>query len=293
MLFAVPPSGGPNAAGSRGMTSAPMDAGLKDKVVLVTGASGGIGQAVARAFAAEGARLVLHANKNLAAADQLQSQLKTESLAIQANLAHEAEVESLFKKSLSHFGGIDVLVANAGIWNPDAVPIHEMSLDRWNETVRVDQTAVFLCAREFFRHLNQRKPENASMVIVGSTAAVFGEEGHAEYAAAKAAITYGLTRTLKNEIVRIVPRGRVNAVAPGWTLTPMAEPSLAEGGEFKRVLQTRALKRIARVEDVARAIVFLASHSLAGHITGEILTLSGGMEGRLLHDPEHIDPTRA
>jgi NAD(P)-dependent dehydrogenase (short-subunit alcohol dehydrogenase family) len=120
-------------------------------------------------------------------------------------------------------------------------------------------------------------------VIVGSTAAVFGEEGHAEYAASKAAVTQGLTKSLKNEIVRLVPHGRVNAVNPGWTRTPMAEGALADEEAVERTMKTRAIREVAEPEDIARAVAFLLSDRLAGHVTGEIVTISGGMEGRLLH----------
>ncbi|MGQ9477003.1 MAG: SDR family NAD(P)-dependent oxidoreductase [Candidatus Bipolaricaulia bacterium] len=270
-----------------------MEAGLKDKVVLITGASGGIGQATARAFAEEGAKLVLHGHSRPAELENLRKELAVESIAVLADLTQEAEVERLFREAYDHFGRVDVLVANAGIWPEEAQPLFEMSLERWNRTIAVDQTSVFLCAREFFRLLGRTRPESASLVIIGSTAAVFGEEGHADYAAAKAAITYGLTRSLKNELVRIVPRGRVNAVCPGWTLTRMAQGALSDPQALVRALQTRALKRIARPEEIARAIVFLASDKLAGHISGEILTVSGGMEGRLLHLPEEIDPSQA
>ena len=270
-----------------------METGLKEKVVLITGASGGIGQATARAFAEEGAKLILHGHSRLAELEKLRRELPVETITVQADLTQEAQVAQLFRQAVDHFGQVEVLVANAGIWPEEAQPLFEMSLERWNRTIAVDQTSVFLCAREFFRLLRRIRPETASLVIIGSTAAIFGEEGHADYAAAKAAITYGLTRSLKNELVRIVPRGRVNAVCPGWTLTRMAQGALSDPKAVVRALQTRALKRIARPEEIAQAIVFLASDKLAGHITGEILTVSGGMEGRLLHLPEEIDPSQA
>lgn len=269
-----------------------MDTGLKGKVVVVTGASGGIGGATARLFAAEGARLVLHGHRSVGALQALARELPTETLPLSADLTREEEVEALFQRALDRFGRLDVLVANAGIWPPEDTPIARMALERWERTISTDLTSVFLCAREFFRALEKTRPEAAALVIVGSTAAVFGEEGHADYAAAKAGVTYGLTRTLKNEIVRIVPRGRVNAVCPGWTATRMSS-GLSDPAKVTRVLQTRAHKRIARPEDVAAAIVFLSSDALAGHITGEILAVSGGMEGRLLHLPEEINPGEA
>ncbi|HEU68602.1 MAG TPA: SDR family oxidoreductase [Candidatus Acetothermia bacterium] len=270
-----------------------MDTGLQDKVVLVTGASGGIGGAAARLFDREGAVLVLHGYRNLGNLHALQEELTGDNVLVSADLTQEEEVEHLFRKALDRFRRVDILVATAGIWPPEDEPIHRMTLERWNRTIATDLTSVFLCARAFFRTLERTKPESAALVIVGSTAAVFGEEGHADYAAAKAGITYGLTRTLKNEIVRIVPRGRVNAVCPGWTRTPMSAAGLADPAVVTRVLQTRAHTRVARPEDVASAIVFLSSDRLAGHITGEILAVAGGMEGRLLHLPEEVNPREA
>lgn len=261
-----------------------MDTQLSGKVVLITGASGGIGQACARAFAVEGARLVLHGHRQMDRLRALQGELGVTALALRANLTVEREVARLFEQALDRFGQLDVVVANAGIWAPQDVPVDRMALAQWEATLVADQTSVFLCARAFFAHLRQRRPETASLVIVGSSAAVFGEEGHADYAAAKAAITYGLTRTLKNEIVRLAPHGRVNAVCPGWTQTPMAEAAMDDPAAIRRSLQTRAIPEIAQPEDVAPLVVFLASDHLAGQITGQIITVAGGMEGRVLHE---------
>ncbi len=270
-----------------------METGLAGKVILVTGASGGIGGAIAEALAAEGANLVLHAHRHRATAERLAEALPTASLVLQADLRREEAVERLFDEAAAHFGSLHALVANAGFWREAAVPIHRLSLTEWEHTLATDLTTVFLCARGFLRHLESARPEAASIVFIGSTAALFGEEGHADYAAAKAAVVHGLTRSLKNEIVRLVPRGRVNAVCPGWTLSPMTEDALADGETLRRVLQTRALRRLARPEDVARMVVFLLSDRLAGHVTGEVVAVAGGMEGRLLHAAEAIDPADA
>ena len=184
-------------------------------------------------------------------------------------------------------------MANAGIWPAASAPLHEMPLERWQQVIAVNQTGVFLSARAFFRHLAVRRPDQAAMVVVGSTAGMFGEEGHAAYAAAKAAITHGLVPTLKNEIVRLSPGGRVNAVCPGWTRTAMAAAGLQDQEAVSDVLQTRALGQIAEPEDVAAAVVYLASPVLAAHVSGQFLTVAGGMEGRLLHRREAVDPNRA
>lgn len=259
-----------------------MNAELHDRVVLITGASGDIGRACARAFAAEGARLVLQANVRLDQAAALERELDADCLAVQADLRSEAQVDEMFGAALKRFGQIDGVVANAGVWPPHETPIHEMDLIQWENTVAVNLTGVFLTARTYFRYLRKEQREQASLVIVGSSAAVFGEAGHADYAASKAGAVYGLTRSLKNEIVRLCANGRVNAVNPGWTVTDMTREKLDDTGLVERVMQTRPLKQLAMPEDTANAVVYLTSPTLARHITGEIWTVSGGMEGRVL-----------
>ncbi len=260
-----------------------MDMGLKDKCVLITGASGGIGLATARAFAAEGGRLVLHYHRNRKPLDDLAKQLSTESPTISADLRDEDQAQRLFDEALGSIDRIDTLVVNAGVWPPDFTPMHEMSLEQWANTLTADLTAAFLTCRAFLRHLQAVPRESASIVLVGSTAALFGEAGHADYAAAKAGLTHGLTATLKNEIIRLAPRGRVNCVCPGWTDTPMAAGYTHDAEAVRQATATMALRRIAAPEDIATVIVFLASERLAGHVSGAILPVAGGMEGRLLH----------
>jgi 3-oxoacyl-[acyl-carrier protein] reductase len=119
-------------------------------------------------------------------------------------------------------------------------------------------------------------------VLVGSTAGGFGEAGHADYAAAKSAIQVGLLLSLKNEIVRVALNGRVNAVAPGWTYSPLTRGTLDQE-LVDRVTRTMALRKVATSDDIARAVVVLASDELSGHITGEVVTVAGGMEGRTIH----------
>lgn len=260
-----------------------MDAGLKDACVLITGASGGIGQAAARAFSREGARVALHCFSRPDAIEDLRKDITTQSVTVRADLRDEAAVAAMFAGAIDALGHVDHLVVNAGIWNPHAVPLHEMTLQQWRETIEADLTSAFLTCREFLRHVAEARRESASIVLVGSTAALFGEADHADYAAAKAAMTYGLTRSLKNEIVRLAPRGRVNCVCPGWTDTPMAAMYTSDESAVRRATATMALKKIATAEDIARAIVFLSSEALAGHVSGTVLPVAGGMEGRLLH----------
>ncbi len=272
-----------------------VDTQLKDKVVLITGASGGIGSAIARVFAAEGASLVLHCHRNLAGLRQLQKELgPVPSLLVSADLTTESAVKKMFAQAQRHFGRVDTLVANAGRWETRDVRLQDMPLLQWRQTMDGVLTSVFLCTRDFFRLVADQKRGN--VVLIGSTAAVFGEAGHADYASAKAALAFGLTRSLKNELARLAPHtknycgGRVNCVCPGWTVVPRNAAKLADTPMLRKVTATMALPKIARPEDMANAVVFLASDRLAGHITGQTLTIAGGMEGRMLWQPEEINP---
>ena len=275
-----------------------MNSELASKVVLVTGASGGIGSAVARRFADEGARFVLHYRSGKDRAENLGKELSsTEALLVRADLTKESDVRRLFTSAVKRFGGVDTLIANAGSWETRDVPLQEMSLKQWQATMDAVLTSTFLCAREFFKLVAKQKRGNA--VLIASTAAVFGEAGHADYSSAKAAMAYGLTRTLKYEISRIAPHtknycgGRVNCICPGWTVVPRNAGKLTDAAVVRKVTATMALPKIARPDDIANAAVFLSSDKLAGHITGQTLVIAGGMEGRLLWQSGEIDPTLA
>ncbi|HEY3070477.1 MAG TPA: SDR family oxidoreductase [Gaiellaceae bacterium] len=257
-----------------------METGLAGKRVLVTGASGGIGEACARAFAAEGARLGLHYHRGRERAEALAAELDG-SLPVQADLTREDEAERLFDELRERFDGLDVCAAVAGAWPEEDVPLWELPLERWEATLRANLTMTFLTARGFLREVE--RAGHGTLVLIGSTAGVFGEAGHADYAAAKSAIIHGLLLSLKNEIVRIAPRGRVNAVCPGWTLSPMTRATLDDPSVLERATRTMALEKAAEPEDVARQVVALASDEISGHVTGQVVLVAGGMEGRLLH----------
>jgi 3-oxoacyl-[acyl-carrier protein] reductase len=238
-----------------------VETGLAGKSVLVTGGGGGIGSACVRAFAAEGARVAIHYRTSRDRAEELARE--TGGVALQADLTVEDEVDELFEAAERELGGVDVCAAVAGF------------------SLRTNLTATFLTARAFLGVVE--RSGHGSLVLVGSTAGRFGEAGHADYAAAKAAIQVGLLLSLKNEIVRVAPRGRVNAVAPGWTYSPMTRGELDEE-LVSRLSRTMALRKVAQAEDVARTVVVLASDELSGHVTGELVTVAGGMEGRTVHD---------
>lgn len=256
-----------------------IETGLYGKGVLVTGASGGIGSACARAFTAEGARVVIHYHQGDERARALAEELGGASIA-QADLTAEPDVERLYTDAREVLGRIDACAAVAGVWPSEDVPVWDLPLERWEETLRANLTATFLVARGFLREVERNG--HGSLVLVGSTAGIFGEAGHADYAAAKSAIIGGLLLSLKNEIVRIAPRGRVNAVAPGWTESPMTR-GLVDADRVRALSRTMALRKVAQPEDIAAQVVVLASDALSGHVSGQVVVVAGGMEGRTVH----------
>ena len=248
--------------------------------MLVTGASGGIGAACARTFAAEGSRVLVHYFRGEERASGLAEELGGAPIA-QADLTVEAEVERLFAEARAALGRVDVCVEVQGVWPRDDVPVWELPLERWEATLRLNLTTTFLVAREFLREVERNG--HGSLVLVGSTAGIFGEAWHADYASAKSAVLGGLLLSLKNEIVRIAPRGRVNAVAPGWTESPMTR-GLVDPERVRGISRTMALRKVAQPEDVAAQVVVLASDRLSGHVTGQVVVVAGWMEGRTVHD---------
>jgi 3-oxoacyl-[acyl-carrier protein] reductase len=254
-----------------------MELGLEGAGVLVTGASGGIGAATARTLVGEGARVAVHYHSNAAAAEALAGRIG--GVALQADLRDEAAADALVPAAVDALGRLDACVANAGTWDPEDVPVARMPLSRWQATLDANLTATFLTARAYLRHVDAAG--TGSLVLVSSTSGLFGEAGHADYSAAKAAIAHGLLLSLKNEAA---PRARVNVVAPGWTLTPMTERELTDE-TIARVTATMALPKVATAEDVARAIAFLCSPLASSHVTGQVIAVAGGMEGRLLNPP--------
>jgi 3-oxoacyl-[acyl-carrier protein] reductase len=257
-----------------------VETGLSGKGVLVTGASGGIGAACARAFAAEGARVAVHYHRGDDRAREVAAALG-DAPTIQADLTDEHEVDRLFAEARSALGRIDVCAAVAGVWPSEDLPVWQLPLERWELTVRQNLTSSFLTARGFLRELERNG--HGSLVLVGSTAGLVGEAGHADYAAAKSAILGGLLLSLKNEVVRIAPGARVNAVAPGWTESAMTRGHV-DPEAVRKISRTMALRKIAQPEDVARQVVVLASDELSGHVTGQVIIVAGGMEGRVVHE---------
>jgi 3-oxoacyl-[acyl-carrier protein] reductase len=272
-----------------------METGLTGLNVLVTGASGGIGRALADAFAGEGCGLVLHAGRHLTELEQFVASRPWAERAccVAADLRDEAQTRALFRGGREALGRIDVAIVNAGIWPPEDLDLHEMSPERIRDVIDVNLLGAMWTCRAFMQGLAEAGPREdrrgPSLCLIGSTAGHFGEAGHVAYAVSKAGM-YGLLRTLKTELARLDPYARINLVEPGWTATPMAREALDRPGLLQQAVRTMSLRQIARPEDIARACVFLSSPAAARHVTGEVVTVAGGMEGRTLWAPEAVDP---
>jgi 3-oxoacyl-[acyl-carrier protein] reductase len=250
-----------------------MDMQLNDRVALVTGGSRGLGKAICRALAAEGARIALNyrtgAEDAAAAVAEIQAAHGVDVLALGADVGIEAEVAELFRRIDDRFGRIDVLVNNAA-YCPNG-PLESYSEAEWSHTLRVNMTGPFLCAKEFVRRVLAAERSGRIVNIVSQAAFLGSTSGHLPYDASKGGLI-SLTRALARELA---PKGiGVNAVAPGLIRTEMVERVL-KVNEAK-YLDRIPLRRIATPEEVARVVVFLASE-MSSYMTGTTLDVSGGM----------------
>ena len=197
-----------------------------------------------------------------------------------ADLTDEADVDTAFTDTIEHLGGLDVCIANAGWYPPTDTPVWELDLDRWRAVIDANLTVAFLTARAFLGHA--ATTGRGALVFTGSTAGLMGEAGHADYAAAKGAISSGLLLSVKNEAARIGDGVRVNVVAPGWTVTPKREAQGLDPAHVDRATSTMARKQLATPDDVARQVLVLASDRVSSHQTGQVVIVAGGMEGRVI-----------
>lgn len=237
---------------------------LKDKVALVTGAGQGMGRAIARQFAAEGA-IVVALDLNLEAAQQTLEGCGEQHLARALNVADAAAVNVLVDEVLALRGRVDVLVNNAGTGGMDSFT--EMSDEAWARVMGVNLNGAFYCARAAVRAM--LKTGGGTVVNVGSTSAVSGD-GPAHYVTSKAALM-GLTRVMAKELAK--SGVRVNTLVPGPTNTPMMQGIPQEWADA--IIAGVPMGRMAEPEDIAKVAVFLASDD-SGFVTGQSVAVNGG-----------------
>ncbi|MCA9741999.1 SDR family oxidoreductase [candidate division KSB1 bacterium] len=244
---------------------------LQNKTALVTGGSRGVGRAVAQLLARAGARVGITYRSRQQEAEQTLQIIRaegSEGWAHQIDFSDESKMPDLFARLDREFpGGLDLFIANAGIWPPEDESIEQMEYQRWRHTLRVNLDSVFLATQE----AGKRMRHSGRIVYVGSTAGQRGEAFHVDYAATKGA----MISMVKGLCVEYAARDiTVNCVAPGWIDTEMSNIPYADGG-LERISKSIPLGRVASAEDVAGPIIFLCSH-LARHITGEVLNINGG-----------------
>lgn len=242
---------------------------LSGRTALVTGGSRGIGRSAALLLARAGADVALtyHTRADQAEATVREIQaLGRRTYVGGGDLANPDVAERLLAGVKREFGGLDIFVANAGVWPAEEVGLSAMSADRWRTTMAANLDSVFLSTRAALRLMRP----GGRVVIVSSTAGQRGEPFHSDYAATKGALI-ALTKSLA---VECAPGVLVNCVAPGWVDTEMSLPAYTADNR-DRIQRTIPLDRIASAEDIAGPILFLCS-DLARHITGEVLNVNGG-----------------
>jgi len=244
---------------------------LEGKVALVTGASRGIGAATAMLLAKAGANIVINYRQQNDRAIEVGDIIRTEGRSVvlhRGNVGDSGEATALIERTLVEFGAIDIIVNNAGIWTHGE--IGNLNEDVWDETIDTNLKGVFNVCNAVVPHL--KKQGKGRIINIASTAGQRGEAFHAHYAASKGGVI-AFTKSIATELAPY--NIHVNAVAPGWVDTEMNEEVFADHTFRNHVIDGIPLKRIATAEDVAGAVLFLAS-DLARHVTGTTINVNGG-----------------
>ena len=243
---------------------------LKDQVAVITGGAQGIGQAIAEAFAAEGARIVVSdINAELAqkTADAITAKCGVETLAVAGDVSSMADCDKLMDAAVAKFTRVDILVNNAGITRDNL--ILRMSEKEWDSVIGVNLKGVFNCIKSASRTMLRQR--SGKIVNIASVVGQMGNAGQANYSASKGGVI-ALTKTCAREFAS--RNINVNAIAPGFIRTAMTE-KLNEDAK-KKLAEMIPLTRLGESEDIAKAALFLCSPD-ASYITGQILAVNGGM----------------
>ncbi len=246
---------------------------LAGKAAVVTGGSRGIGAAAVKLFARAGADVVFNYHRSKDAAQQVEQEARKRGVraeSVKADLSKVKECEKLVKFARQRLGRIDILVANAGIWNADDAPIEKMNERQWDEMMAANLKSVYGVVRHAAPHMIAQK--SGRIIAVSSTAGQRGEALHTHYGATKGGII-SFVKGLSTELAR--HNILVNCVAPGWVDTDMSAAVLHSKAGWKFATSAIPLGRPATADEIAGPILFLASE-LATFMTGEILNVNGG-----------------
>jgi 3-oxoacyl-[acyl-carrier protein] reductase len=249
----------------------PTNLALTDRVALVTGGSRGIGRAVVALLASCGAHVAVNYVRDESAATatvEMAGAHGIKALAIRANVARVDEAERLIQQTIEHFGKIDFLICNAGIWEGDAV--ESISEELWDKTLDINLKGTWSVCRAAVPWM--KKQQYGRIVIVSSTAGQRGEANVSNYAAAKGG-QISFTKSLGPELARFGIN--VNCVAPGWVETEMTKDVVDDKARLEAINKSIPVGRMATPEEIAGPIVFLCT-SWADHIIGEVLNVNGG-----------------
>lgn len=253
---------------------------LEGQPALVTGANSGIGKAVALGLAAAGADVVINYITDLPAAEEVAHAVETKgrrALVIKADVSNEADVQAMFAQSVRHFSTLHIVVTNAGLQRDAA--IDQMTLEQWNTVIRVNLTGQFLCAREAVREFKKRgviegvSRAAGKLIMMSSVHQEIPWAGHANYAASKGGIMQ-LMRSIAQELAPFTIRA--NGVAPGAVRTPINRAAWDTLDAYRKLMTLVPYKRIGEPEDIAQAVVWLAS-DFSDYVTGATLFVDGGM----------------
>lgn len=246
---------------------------LAGKAALITGGSRGIGAATVKLFAQAGADVVFSYNKAKEAARQVEQEARkhgTRVEAYKADVGRHAQNQKLVENAISRLGRLDIVVANAGVWNPEELPIEKMTEQQWDDMIRINLKSVYSIIH--FSVPQMIKQKSGKIIPIASTAAQRGESFHTHYGASKGGVI-SLVKGLSTELAR--HNILVNCIAPGWVSTDMSNPIIDTKSGRKAITAAIPLGRPGTPEEIAGPILFLAS-DLANFLTGEIINVNGG-----------------
>ena len=246
---------------------------LAGKAAVVTGGSRGIGAATVKLFAQAGADVVFNYHRNREAAAQVEQEARkhgTRIESLKADLGKMDDAKKLVEHASARLGRLDILVANAGIWNQEDAPIEKLTEREWDEMIRVNLKSVYAVVHHAVPHMIAQG--GGRIVTLGSVAGQRGTALHTHYSATKGAII-SFTKGLAAELAR--HNVLVNCVAPGFVDTDIWESAAKDKPKLKKWLASYPLKRVAKAEEVAGPILFAVS-DLATYVTGEVINVNGG-----------------